>query len=90
MSKQIKIDYAEVGKALNALKGSSDLLNSTLKEVEGSNKLDVIEKLVSIREEMHNLVLTYKQVLNHNINATEESIHSMKETDEIISTSIRQ
>ncbi|MDQ0221243.1 hypothetical protein ELQ35_20895 [Peribacillus cavernae] len=90
MSKEIKMEYGEVEKVLGKLKSSANSLNASVKDEGGSNNLNVVKKLNKLNQDVQELAKSYQTLLIHNIEATQKSIQTMKDADEMISSSIRQ
>ncbi|PMC34351.1 hypothetical protein CJ195_24015 [Bacillus sp. UMB0899] len=90
MSKEIKVNYEEVETSLDKLKNSASQLSATAKDITGSNKLDVVNKLITLNEGLQTLSLTYKEQLLSNIDASKQSISALKEADEELSSTIKQ
>ncbi len=90
MSKEIKIRYDEVEKALNKLKTSTSLIGLTAPSIEGSNELNTVTKMTDINKDLATLAQSYQALLLANIEATQSSVETMKETDETISASIKR
>ena len=90
VSKEIKIRYDEVEKALNKLKTSTSLIGLTAPSIEGSNELNAVTKITDINKDLATLAQSYQALLLANIEATQSSVETMKETDETISASIKR
>ena len=90
VSKEIKIRYDEVEKALNKLKTSTSLIGLTAPSIEGSNELNTVTKMTDINKDLATLAQSYQALLLANIEATQSSVETMKETDETISASIKR
>jgi len=90
VSKEIKIRYDEVEKALNKVKTSTGLIGLTAPSIEGSNELNAVTKIIDINKDLVTLAQSYQALLLANIEATQSSVETMKETDEAISASIKR
>ncbi|USK86917.1 YwqI/YxiC family protein [Peribacillus asahii] len=90
MSKEIKIRYDEVEKALNKVQTSTGLIQFTVPSIEGSNELNAVIKITDINKDLATLAQSYQALLLTNIKATQSSVEAMKETDEVISASIKR
>ena len=90
MSKEIKIRYDEVEKVLNKVKTSTGLIGVTAPSIEGGNKLNTVTKMTDINKDLATLAQSYQALLLANIEATQSSVKTMKETDEAISASIKR
>ena len=90
MSKEIKIRYDEVEKVLNKVKTSTGLIRVTAPSIEGGNKLNTVTKMTDINKDLATLAQSYQALLLANIEATQSSVETMKETDEAISASIKR
>ena len=89
MSKEIKIRYDEVEKALNKVKTSTGLIGLTAPSIEGGNELNAVTKIIDINKDLATLAQSYRALLLANIEATQSSVETMKETDGAISASIK-
>ncbi|WP_152655083.1 YwqI/YxiC family protein [Oceanobacillus sp. CFH 90083] len=85
MSKEIKV-YPEIAK--QGVSEMRSLLNtmelSFDKEVKGKNVLDMTDKINEINKELHTVLELFEQTFLQNLQAAEEAIDKMKETDAVI------
>lgn len=89
MSKKIKMNYGEVEKVLDKLRTSASLLKATAKESAGRNDLKVVKTLNKLNRDVQALAQAYQNVLLHHMESTQKSVQAMKDTDEMVSSSIR-
>lgn len=89
VSKEIKIRYNEVEKVLMKVKTSANFQH-TAPSIEGSNQLNAVKKINDINKDLAILAQSYQTLLLANIEATQSSVETMKETDEAISASIKR
>jgi hypothetical protein len=90
VSKEIKIRYDEVEKVLNKVKTSAGLIEHKAPSIEGGNKLNIVTKMTDINKDLATLAQSYQALLLANIEATQSSVKTMKETDETISAGIKR
>lgn len=90
MSKEIKIRYDEVEKALSKVQTSTECVPFTIPSIEGSNELNTITKIIGINKDLATLAQSYQALLLANIEAAQSSVETMKETDKVISASIKR
>ncbi|AZB44613.1 hypothetical protein CEF21_21270 [Bacillus sp. FJAT-42376] len=90
MSEQINIDIAEVNKVTDQLQSSSQAFTSSLpSDFASGNELDAVKKINELNKALQDAADQYKALLLKNVQATKESIQSMKETDEEVGASFK-
>ncbi|RKQ34722.1 YwqI/YxiC family protein [Oceanobacillus halophilus] len=88
---EIKVVQSAVEKALSELRASTTALETSFaKEIQGQNQLDMVDKLNEIRQNYETILATYQALLLQNIESTSKSVETLKQTDERITSSIRQ
>lgn len=89
MSNEIKIDTKVIDEVLADLRTTIESLESSLgKEIEGENNMDIVDTFNEIKQEYEDLLIQYKSFFIRNIEVTEKSIASMKETEQWIANTI--
>ena len=86
---EVKIVYADVENQLKEMTAANEGLNPTIESPIEGNVLDVVDKLNELSTNLETLLTKYQNLLNENILTTTSSVEFMKETDETLSTGIK-
>ncbi|MBS2970763.1 YwqI/YxiC family protein [Metabacillus sp. KIGAM252] len=87
---EIKIDLAEVNKAVDGLQSSSQGFTSSLaSDFASGNELDAVKKINELNQALQDAADQYKALLLKNIQATKESVQSMKDTDDELASTFK-
>ncbi|MED3331483.1 MULTISPECIES: YwqI/YxiC family protein [Bacillus amyloliquefaciens group] len=89
MGQEIKIDFHMVKQGLSRLKHASGLKSGVPGHFSGRNQLSTVRTIEELNRGLKELTEAYAAVLAKQIAQTESAVHTMKETDEAISSSMK-
>ncbi|WP_338778720.1 YwqI/YxiC family protein [Metabacillus sp. FJAT-52054] len=90
MSEEIVLDIDEVNKAVDGLQSSSQGFTSSLaSDFASGNELDAVKKINELNKALQDAADQYKALLLKNIQATKESVQSMKDTDDELASTFK-
>lgn len=82
MSEEIKLSDSPVQERISELRSSIQGLDMSFSEsIEGDNNLDMVTKFNEIKEDYEALLTQFEALFVSNVNATEEAVESLKETE---------
>ncbi|WP_106498331.1 YwqI/YxiC family protein [Lentibacillus sp. Marseille-P4043] len=85
MSTEIKIVQNPIKQAVTNLQSATqDFESSFTDKIEGENHLDLLEQLNQLNRTYSSLIKFYQSLLLEHINATENSVETLIETDQSI------
>ncbi|KXH78557.1 YwqI/YxiC family protein [Sporosarcina sp. HYO08] len=88
MSTEIKVIYADVESQLGEMKSAVEALNPKAELPITGNVLDVVTKLTTLSTQLETLLTKYQEVVQQNIQTTENSVQFLRESDEEIGSGI--
>jgi len=90
MSKEIKLTETPIKEGISELQSSIRTLDLSFSEIiEGDNKLEMVTVFNEIIEDYETLLTQFEALFLSNIDATNEAVEKLKETDRHIAQGIR-
>lgn len=90
MSGEIKVQRAPVEKGIAELRASIQALETSFaKEIQGQNKLDVVNTFNEIKSEYDQLLSQFETLFINNVQSTEDAVASLQETEQRVAADIR-
>ncbi|WHX26448.1 YwqI/YxiC family protein [Virgibacillus halodenitrificans] len=90
MSTEIKLQHAPVEKGIAEMRSSIEAMDSSLSsEIDGDNKLDMVDAFNEIKLEYDELLSQFEALFLHNVQATEEAVANIRETEQKIASDMK-
>lgn len=82
MGEEIRLVDSPVQEQISELRSSIQALDMSFSEaIEGDNQLDMVTVFNEIKEDYETLLTQFEALFMSNVNATEEAVEALKETD---------
>ncbi|MYL57878.1 hypothetical protein GLW20_10195 [Virgibacillus halodenitrificans] len=90
MSTEIKLQHAPVEKGIAEMRSSIEAMDSSLSsEVDGDNKLDMVDAFNEIKLEYDELLSQFEALFLRDVQATEEAVANIRETEQKVASDMK-
>ena len=90
MSEEIKLEDAPVQQSLHELKNTIESMETAFsKNISGDSKLEVVDKLQQMKQQLEDINMSYQTVLRENTESANLVMERLKEADHTVATSFQ-